>query len=74
VNKWSSMVSAVIVSGSGYTEFSRASFGGESGFRVAEDDTDSSFSELFEGVGDSAREVDSVELRFRDRIFCVMRV
>jgi hypothetical protein len=74
VNKRSSIVSAVIVSGSGYRAFSRESLGAESGVKVAEEDTDSSFSEVFEGVGDSARAVDPAELRFRDRIFCVMRV
>ena len=66
------MVSEVIVSGSGYTGPSRVSFGGDSGCKVVEDETESSMSDVFEGVGELERSGDL--LRFLERIFCVIRV
>jgi len=55
---------------------SRISLGGDSGCKVVEDDTESSWSEAFEGVGEPARKEESdVELgRCFDRIFCEIRV
>jgi hypothetical protein len=56
-----------MVSGSGYTEASRISFGGESTVNVVVDDTESSTSDALDGVGELERRGDV--LRFLDRIF-----
>lgn len=72
MNMWPSIVPAVIVSGSGYTDPSRRSFGGESTRNVVVDDTESSMSDVLDGVGELERRGEV--LRFLDRIFCVMRV
>lgn len=69
MNICSSMVSDVIVSGSAYTGPSRVSFGGDSGCKVVEDETESSMSDVFEGVGELDRSGGLLE-----RIFCVIRV
>lgn len=75
MNRWSSIVLAVIVSGSGYTEPSRLSLGGDSGYNVVVEETESSISETLEGVGELARsEACGEELKFLERIFCVIRV
>ena len=76
MNRRSAIVSDDIVSGSGYILSSRLSLGGESGCKVVEDDIESSRSDIFDGVGELARSVDSdVELvSFVDLIFCVIRV
>ena len=65
-----------MVSGSGYTVPSLLSFGGDSGCNVADDETESSWSEVLDGVGEPARRDESeVELlSFVERIFCVIRV
>ena len=55
VKRCSSNVSIVIVSGSGYNEASRESFGGESGCKVVLEEIESSISEILEGVGELAR-------------------
>lgn len=72
VNMWPPIVSEVIVSGSRYTALSLLSLGGDSGCNVVEDDMESSMSDVLEGVGELARRGEV--LRFRDRIFCVIRV
>src|SRR6266536_4669543 len=72
VNICSSMVSDVIVSGSGYMAPSLVSFGGDSGCKVVDDETESSISDVLEGVGEVERSGDL--LRFLERIFCVIRV
>lgn len=76
VNRRSSIVSEDIVSGSGYIVSSRISFGGDSGCRVVDDDTESSWSDVFDGVGELARSDESrLELvSFVDRIFCEILV
>ena len=66
------MVSDVIVSGSGYMAPSLVSFGGDSGCKVVDDETESSISDVLEGVGEVERSGDL--LRFLERIFCVIRV
>lgn len=71
VNRWSSIVLDVMVSGSGYEGPSCPSFG-ESACRVVVDDMESSTSDVLEGVGDVERRGEV--LRFLDRIFCVIRV
>lgn len=66
VYKCSAMVEAVIDSGSGYTSalsLSLESFGGESGCRVVVDETESSTSDVLDGVGEVPRgEDDEVEV------------
>jgi hypothetical protein len=65
-----------MVSGSGYTLPSRLSSGGDSGWRVVEEETESSMSEVLDGVGEFALSVEfEVEVvRSLDLIFCVIRV
>jgi len=71
VNRWSSMVSAVIVSGSGYIDPSWPPFG-ESLCKVVVEDIESSTSDVEDGVGDVDRRGEV--LRFLERIFWVIRV
>lgn len=76
VSKWSWIVSEVIVSGSGYIGPSCPSWG-ESACKVVVVDTESSTSEVLDGVGDVERRGEALRgevLRFLDRIFCVIRV
>lgn len=65
-----------MVSGSGYTDPSRLSVGGDSGCNVVDEETESSWSEVLDGVGELARsdEFEVEVVRFLDRIFCVIRV
>lgn len=72
MNMLLSIVSEVMVSGSGYTVPSLESFGGDSGCRVVEEETESSMSDTLDGVGDCDRNEE--ELKFLDRIFCVILV
>lgn len=78
MNRFSSSVSIDIISGSGNTPPSAPgvhAIGGDSGFRVVEDDTDSSSSDIFEGVGELALKAASeTELMFLDLSFCEIRV
>lgn len=69
-------MSAVIVSGSGNTAASLLSIGGDSGCNVVDEDTDSSMSDVLDDGGEPAPrdELDVEVMRFRDRIFCVIRV
>jgi hypothetical protein len=69
-------VSEDIVSGSGYTVSSLLSLGGDSGCNVVDEETESSWSEVLDGVGELARREESeVELvSFVERIFWVIRV
>jgi len=41
---------------------------------VVEDETESSTSDVLDGVGELARSEESEALRFLERIFCVIRV
>lgn len=75
MNRFSSSVSMDIDSGSGNTPASGLLIGDGSGFRVVEDDTDSSGSDMFDGVGELALTAGfEVELTFLDLSFCVIRV
>lgn len=75
MNRFSSSVSTDIISGSGNAPASGLLVGDDSGFRVVEDDTDSSRSDIFEGVGELALKVEfATEPTFRDLSFCVIRV
>jgi hypothetical protein len=55
VNRFSSIVSVLMVSGSGKTGLSWLCVGGESGLSVVEEETDSSASDIVDGVGELAR-------------------
>lgn len=75
MNRFSASVSIDINSGSGNTPASGLLVGGDSGFRVVEDDTDSSGSDKFEGVGEVALKAEfDTELIFLDLSFCEIRV
>lgn len=75
MKRFSASVSMDIISGSGNTPASGLLVGGDSGLRVVEDDTDSSSSDIFEGVGELGLRVESdTELIFLDLSFCVIRV
>jgi hypothetical protein len=70
------MVLDVIVSESGYPGPSWPTSGGDSGYKVADDDTESSISDVFDGVGELPLwgELEREAERFLDRIFWVIRV
>jgi hypothetical protein len=79
VKRWSPIVDAVMVSGSGYTAVSfesLESLGSESGCSVVDEDTESSASDKLDGVGElpCKGEGESDIVRCFVRIFWVIRV